>query len=43
MVPIRLRVDAGQVQSGSHKIEFEVAAVDDASIVTRERSIFLVK
>jgi cytochrome c oxidase accessory protein FixG len=43
MVPIRLRVDAGQLQSGSHKIEFEVAAADDASIVARERSIFLVR
>jgi hypothetical protein len=43
MVPIRLRVEAGQLQSGSHKIEFEVAAADDASIVARERSIFLVR
>jgi len=43
MVPIRLRVDAGQVPSGSHKIEFEVLAADDASIVARERSIFLVR
>jgi cytochrome c oxidase accessory protein FixG len=43
MVPIRLRVGAGQLPSGSHKIEFEVAAVDDASIVAHERSIFLVR
>lgn len=43
LVPVRLRVEAGRLQSGSHKIEFEVAAVDDASIVARERSIFLAR
>jgi cytochrome c oxidase accessory protein FixG len=43
MVPVRLRIEAGQLQSGSHKIEFEVSAADDASIVARERSIFLVR
>jgi cytochrome c oxidase accessory protein FixG len=43
MVPVRLRAEAGALHSGSHKIEFEVSAVDDASIVARERSIFLVK
>jgi len=43
MVPVRLRIDAGRLAPGSHKIEFEVAAVDDASIVAHERSIFLVR
>jgi len=43
MVPVRLRVETGRLPSGSHKIEFEVSAVDDASIVARERSIFLVR
>jgi len=43
MVPVRLRIEAGQLHSGSHKIEFEVSALDDASIVTREHSIFLVR
>jgi hypothetical protein len=43
MVPVRLRVDAGKLPSGSHRIEFEVAAADDAAIVARERSIFLVR
>jgi len=41
MVPVRLRVQKDQLQAGSHKIEFEVSAVDDASIVARERSVFL--
>ena len=43
MVPVRLRVDKGKLPAGSHKIEFEVAAADDAAIVVRERSIFLVR
>jgi cytochrome c oxidase accessory protein FixG len=43
MVPVRLRIEAGQLHSGSHKIEFEVSAVDDAFIVAHERSIFLVR
>ena len=43
MVPVRLRVETGKLQRGSHKIEFEVAATDDASIAARERSIFLVQ
>jgi cytochrome c oxidase accessory protein FixG len=43
MVPVRLRVDKGTLPVGSHKIEFEVAAADDAAIVARERSIFLVR
>jgi polyferredoxin len=43
MVPVRLRVETGKLERGSHKIEFEVSAADDASIVARERSIFLVQ
>ncbi len=43
MVPVRLRIDMGKLAAGSHKIEFEISAVDDASIVARERSIFLVR
>ncbi len=42
MVPVRLRVEMGKLAAGSHKIEFDVAAADDAAIVARERSIFLV-
>ncbi len=43
MVPVRLRIDAGKLPVGSHRIEFEVMAADDAAIVARERSIFLVR
>jgi cytochrome c oxidase accessory protein FixG len=42
-VPVRLRVETGRLPAGSHKIEFEVRAVDNAAMVARERSIFLVK
>ena len=41
MVPVRLRIQKDQLHAGSHKIEFEVSAVDDASIAARERSVFL--
>jgi cytochrome c oxidase accessory protein FixG len=43
MVPVRLRVEIGKAAAGSHRIEFEVAAADNAAIVARERSIFLVR
>ena len=43
MVPVRLRVEKGRLGTGSHKIEFEVVATDDATIAARERSIFLVR
>ena len=43
MVPVRLRIEAGRVPAGSHRIEFEVAAADDAAIAARERSSFLVQ
>jgi cytochrome c oxidase accessory protein FixG len=43
MVPVRLRIDKGRLPPGSHKIEFEVTAADNAAIIARERSIFLVQ
>ncbi len=43
MVPVRLRVETGKLPAGSHKIEFEVLAAENAAIVARERSIFLVR
>ncbi len=43
MVPVRVRVQKGQLHPGSHRIEFEVSAADDAAIVARERSVFLVQ
>jgi cytochrome c oxidase accessory protein FixG len=43
MVPVRLRVEIGQLPAGSHRIEFEVTAADNTAVVARERSIFLVR
>jgi cytochrome c oxidase accessory protein FixG len=43
MVPVRLRIDKGRLAAGSHKIEFDVVAADNAAIAARERSIFLVR
>jgi cytochrome c oxidase accessory protein FixG len=43
MVPARLRVESGKLPPGSHKIEFEVVAADNAAVIARERSIFLVR
>jgi len=40
---MRLRIDPGVAAKGSHRIEVEVQAVEDAAIATRERSIFLVR
>jgi cytochrome c oxidase accessory protein FixG len=41
--PFRLQVDAGAAATGSHKIVVEVNAVDDPSISTREKAVFLVR
>jgi cytochrome c oxidase accessory protein FixG len=43
MVPVRLRVETGKLPAGSHRIEFEVTAADNAAVVARERSIFLAR
>ena len=43
MVPVRLRVESGKLPAGAHKIQFEVSAADNAAIVVREYSIFLVR
>jgi len=43
MVPVRLRVAAGDARPGSHRIEFEVGAVDKPGVSVRERSVFLVR
>ena len=43
MVPVRLRGALGKLGPGSHKIEFDVTAADDAAIAARERSVFLVR
>ena len=36
-VPLRVQVDPGAAAKGSHRIEFEVSAVDDDDIVVREQ------
>jgi hypothetical protein len=41
--PMRLRIDPGVAGKGSHRIEIEVRAVDNASIAAREKSVFLVR
>jgi cytochrome c oxidase accessory protein FixG len=43
MVPVRLRIDGDAARTGSHRIEFEVAAVGDPGVAVRERSVFLVR
>jgi cytochrome c oxidase accessory protein FixG len=43
MVPVRLRVAGGDARPGSHRIEFEVGAVEDPNVRVRERSVFLVR
>jgi cytochrome c oxidase accessory protein FixG len=43
MVPMRLRIDAGQASPGSHRIEFLVHALDSERITAREKSVFLVR
>jgi cytochrome c oxidase accessory protein FixG len=41
--PMRLRIDRGVVSKGSHRIEVEVRAREDAKIAARERAVFLVR
>lgn len=41
--PMRLRIDPGVVSKGSHRIEVEVRALEDAKVVAREKAVFLVR
>ncbi len=43
MVPVRLRVDPGQVAPGTHKIRFSVRAMDDPRVAVEEQSVFIVR
>jgi cytochrome c oxidase accessory protein FixG len=43
MVPVKLRVAGSDARPGSHRIEFEVGAVDQPGVSVRERSVFLVR
>ena len=42
-VPVRLRVQAGQVANGSHRIRISVAAIGDERVKVRENSVFIVR
>jgi cytochrome c oxidase accessory protein FixG len=42
-VPVRLRVQAGQVAAGSHRIRFTVVALGDEKAQVRENSVFIVR
>jgi cytochrome c oxidase accessory protein FixG len=43
MVPVRVRVEPGAVQPGTHRIEFRVVAVGLDEVAVREKSIFIVR
>jgi cytochrome c oxidase accessory protein FixG len=43
MVPVKLRVQPGQAAVGTHKIEFQVRALDAEGVEVRERSVFIVR
>ena len=43
MVPVKLRVAGSDARPGSHRIEFEIGAVEDPGVRVRERSVFLVR
>ena len=43
LVPVKLRVQPGQVSAGKHPIVFVVRAEDDAQVAVREKSIFIVR
>jgi cytochrome c oxidase accessory protein FixG len=42
-VPLRVQIDPGAMSKGSHRIEIDVQAVDDARIYAREQTVFLVR
>jgi cytochrome c oxidase accessory protein FixG len=43
MVPVKLRVQPGQTAAGTHRIEFQVRALDAEGVEVRERSVFIVR
>ncbi len=42
-VAVRVRADPAVLGPGVHRLEFEVRALDDASVAVREKSVFLVR
>jgi cytochrome c oxidase accessory protein FixG len=43
MVPIRVRVPAGALPAGTHRMHFVVQAREDAAVAVREKSVFIVR
>ncbi len=43
MVPVRVRVPPGEVQPGTHRIDFVVSAVGTDGVAVREKSVFIVR
>ncbi len=43
MVPVRVRAPAAAAAEGTHRIEFEVEAVDNPDIRAKERSVFVIR
>jgi cytochrome c oxidase accessory protein FixG len=43
MAPVKLRMPLGDTPVGSHKITFEVVALDDAKVSVRESAAFIVR
>jgi cytochrome c oxidase accessory protein FixG len=43
MAPVKLRMQPGDTPVGSHKITFEVSALDDPSVSVRESAAFIVR
>ena len=42
-VPVKLRIDTGAAAAGSHRIEFEVRALDERDVKVEEKSVFIVR
>jgi cytochrome c oxidase accessory protein FixG len=43
MVPVRVRADPALVPAGTHKIQFNVRALDDERVAVGEKSVFIVR
>jgi len=43
MVPVSVRVAPGAAAAGTHRIDFGIESTDDASVVVREKSVFIVR
>ncbi|PLK48407.1 cytochrome c oxidase accessory protein CcoG [Uliginosibacterium sp. TH139] len=42
-LPVRVRVPMDELEKGSHRIWFELRAVDDPSLLIREKAVFIVR